>query len=67
MIQTDHKKISKKDSKVRLKHLSKEEKEKYYTFRTLLWDAIDNKKDISIIETAKQLNMKGKAYNLEEK
>ena len=59
--------IKKKDPKKRVEHMSDEEYKKYCVFRSLLWDAIDKKKEISIIETAKQLGMKGKAYSLERK
>jgi hypothetical protein len=42
-------------------HLSKEEKEKYFIFRALLWKAIDEKNyDVSIREIEKQLKMRGK-------
>jgi len=42
-------------------HLSKEEKEKVWIFRELLWKAIDEKNyDISMVEIEKQLKMRGR-------
>jgi len=38
-------------------HLSKEQKKKIWAFRAILWDAIDNKKEISIIELEKELGI----------
>jgi len=48
----------------RLKNFSKEEKEKYWVFRELLWKAIDEKdENFSIVETAKALGL----YKTKEK
>lgn len=42
----------------RFAHMTKEEKEKYFIFRELLWKAIDEKdENFSIVETAKALGM----------
>ena len=38
-------------------HLSKEQREARFALREMLWDAIDNKKDISIVETSKALGL----------
>ncbi len=35
-----------------------EEKQKIWIFREMLWDAIDNKKPISIVELSKALGIK---------
>jgi hypothetical protein len=45
------------EKKDRMKGKTPAEYKAYCAFRAMLWDAIDNKKNISIVELSKQLGL----------